>query len=893
MLRLNQRLAAPNLTVGVVIFAISGLILGCGGASQGSQDVSDGAVDARLDSGAPPGDGSLVEDVGVDPDSASGDTAAEDVGPDVAVVDDAQVYSGHPGEGLVIRVVDPGSAGSAVTANGTLRLTGLLFGDAETVQWQLGLQTGEIQAAPYWRSGAISLTAGDNRITVTAFDGDKIASDEIVVTYNANYRFSGHPTVSPTFAWVGQSRVALVEIELEALAIADPSSETTAIEVDRFGGFVQEVGALVDNGEVGVSGDEIAGDRVHTARVTVVCQAEGPKFFRVRVPLVGGGAALSEIIRFDCHRRVPAVACSTARDLLHDAYERLKAGDEPATVLATIRGSAAVAEAGPADDGSDVLWVRFTDGFAGIVPAAAEDLRSVGGLASAARVLSDNLLGSVPIGSLQTLVGSTLPVPSSEAVLGDEARWFGDEANATQCPPLRSASGSRELSLTGLRLAGEAGVVVLATHGAALFGTMSQSGKDAFGWRHRGAQEVLLTSTPSRCEDLLAGDVPCVVTPREPRGDCAAGLRCQVVESIATTEGAAGRGYCLDETQAELRSGQIAISPAGYAVMPAFFERWAAGRGLDGAYFYLGACSSAWNGSFAATLTAAGAAAVTGYSGRVSDAFAKTIGRQILGRLLASEKFGGDAADYGRDDEVVGAYPRFVGAEQLALGGEELINADFGAGTLSGWTVAGDGRVLARFGEATPVSGKFMGLLSTGIGYQVGPGSLEQTVCFPAESTGLSFYWRVYSEELREWCGEVTSQDTVVVSATDTTGATTELARIQVDDLCGYNDGTCSACPSPASCDSECFGQAGCQYDAEVRACVGTYQCGCGRYFAGLETSDVQFDQGGVWRTSWRQNRVDLTALAGRGPVTLRFAISDSGDSLFDSAVILDAISFD
>ncbi len=40
----------------------------------------------------------------------------------------------------------------------------------------------------------------------------------------------------------------------------------------------------------------------------------------------------------------------------------------------------------------------------------------------------------------------------------------------------------------------------------------------------------------------------------------------------------------------------------------------------------------------------------------------------------------------------------------------------------------------------------------------------------------------------------------------------------------------------------------------------------------------------------WRKAAVDVTPLAGTGPVLLQMFTSDTGDSIFDTAVLLDAI---
>jgi hypothetical protein len=57
--------------------------------------------------------------------------------------------------------------------------------------------------------------------------------------------------------------------------------------------------------------------------------------------------------------------------------------------------------------------------------------------------------------------------------------------------------------------------------------------------------------------------------------------------------------------------------------------------------------------------------------------------------------------------------------------------------------------------------------------------------------------------------------------------------------------------------------------------------------------TDVVFDQGGVYSTGWRNASIDISAIAaaaGGGTVTVTFRSYDLGDSIFDTAILLDRI---
>jgi hypothetical protein len=863
---------------------------GCGGDSASTPDAGDVAsgedVAETADKDSTPGD---VPDDGTSEDAEVGFDTAETTG--VEVMDDVgptePPSTGWPAHELLVRVTEPAGDGAATVSSGTVRLTGHLFGNATGLQWQLGLQSGAIAPGRVWQSGPIALSEGDNRITVTATDGVAVASDTVIITFNSNWRFGAAPRLTPQVGWVGETATVFVEVAIEAQN-TPTSGPLQFISVDADGGFLATEGALADDGRLVETGDEIAGDQVYTRRLEIDCSTEGPRFFRVRVPASTGRPAESQVVRYDCLRRVTRAACDASMAMLRAARERLASGEAVEVVLEGLRGEAQVAEVGQAPGGSRAVWVRFANGLLGAVLDPTDGYRAGPVVAVAGQmvgVLTSNNVA--PIGSLRAVFGTAL-----EASVGsDEVRWLAERLGPTTCPPVAPVGPVGDVGLATLRVANGAGIVALATHGETLFGGMAREAVEARGWRHVGHQEALLTSTPVVCESLSEAPVACVATPLDPTGGCAGGGRCIVTETIATADGAAGRGTCSDQVQADMVRGRVVLSTDGYLVLPAFFQDVGARQRWAGGVFHAGACRSMWNGSLAATLLSVGVGTVTGFSDRVGHAYATAAGEGLFGRLLAGETL--DVGAPAPEEDAFGARLRVVGATRAALGGGALLNGDFGSGSLSGWEARGDGRVVGRFGEATPVTGKFMGLLSTGLGYTVGTGSIEQTVCIPEGARTLGFFWRLYSEEFREWCGDSAFEDSFEIRATDTSGETISLATIQIDDLCGYGDGACADCPAPVSCDAACFGADGCTWNDVSQACEGAFNCSCGKYFNGLETSDVQFDQGGVWRTAWRENTVDVSRLAGRGPVTLRFGVRDSGDSLFDSAVLLDALRID
>jgi hypothetical protein len=254
---------------------------------------------------------------------------------------------------------------------------------------------------------------------------------------------------------------------------------------------------------------------------------------------------------------------------------------------------------------------------------------------------------------------------------------------------------------------------------------------------------------------------------------------------------------------------------------------------------------------------------------------------------------GGVVGDHhmgGQDPGNPGTVWRLFGDAELDLAASGILNGSFEAGTAAGWVVDGDARVISQLGVTMPAAGQSMGLVSTGLGYTVQTGTLEQSFCIPADTPQVALDWKFYSEEFKEYCGSQ-FQDAFQAVLTGSGGQLT-LVDVKVDDLCGYGDGQCDPCPSPVACDIECMGGEGCEYNPSTGTCTGAYNCQCGKWFKGLIPSDVSFDQNGVYNIIWQKASQNIQYLAGSGQVTLRLYASDTGDSIFDTVILVDAITF-
>lgn len=371
---------------------------------------------------------------------------------------------------------------------------------------------------------------------------------------------------------------------------------------------------------------------------------------------------------------------------------------------------------------------------------------------------------------------------------------------------------------------------------------------------------MLWTGHPATCTQLAATSQSC----SEASG-CPGGGEC-VITGIT---GGAPTGFWVDHAHADLRRGRVVLSDETWGVTAGFVSRHASGT-LPSPMVYLGACRTMFVGNFAAEYLALGAAAVAGWGEYVTSDFAQEAAAAFFDALIVQRQSSGAAlfAAEGEDPDSPGGRLRMLGTAQLDLMAEGLLNPSFEEGTPHGWQVDGDGRVIGKLASIGAPEGKYMGIVSTGLGFTVTTGQLSQAMCIPDHSSTLRFRWRLCSEEFEEWCGSVFRDASEATLVADT--GQLSLVNVQIDDLCHYDDGACAPCPDP------------------------TLGCDCGSQYVGL-TSDtgVVCDQGGVWCTPWQELEADVTPLAGAGPVELRLFTTNTGDSIFDTAVLLDGFELE
>lgn len=284
-----------------------------------------------------------------------------------------------------------------------------------------------------------------------------------------------------------------------------------------------------------------------------------------------------------------------------------------------------------------------------------------------------------------------------------------------------------------------------------------------------------------------------------------------------------------------------------WLVRPSFISSH--NNNLPNSIVYLGACHSADNMTLSTAFISKGAKTYFGFTNSVDSHFNQERANELFTRLITQNKTTGNSFTPDQhDSNDPAAYFVMFGNSNLKykLG---FVNGDFEEGNLNGFITDGDGRVITQLSYIEPYNGYYMGIISTGLGYTEAQGSISQTFCLPDNpDLTLSFNWNFLSEEFMEYVGSQ-YQDYFKVLLVDQNGTEHTLFSKSIDEIA-----------------------------------------------AGYELTHVSpeivFDRGDVYGTGWLNLQLDLSAYAGQH-VTLIFAASDIGDSIYDTAILLDNITIE
>ncbi|MDO5557979.1 MAG: cellulose binding domain-containing protein [Oscillospiraceae bacterium] len=336
------------------------------------------------------------------------------------------------------------------------------------------------------------------------------------------------------------------------------------------------------------------------------------------------------------------------------------------------------------------------------------------------------------------------------------------------------------------------------------------------------------------------------------------------------------------EYQADLMNKRIIVgtstSGSHYLVLPDLFSDTYQHDELDNSTVFMeNCCGYGEDGtvdySMAEALEDAGVEVTVGFHNSVFAIYSRdmmsTYVDNLLDSMTAYDALEDCKAQFGDDHEewyfsMTGvhsgypvAYPILYGDENFVLYNSELKNGSFESASATGsyntvvsWKDQGDARVLPMLGDLYPVDGSHMAIITTGVGsaesdYLAGTegSSISQQFKIPDGATTLSFTYNVVSEEPTEWVGT------------------------QYDD----------------EFSAKIFDVHSSEVMQIAHETVNTSQ-----WYA---VSGIDFDGGDhtCYQTGWKTVTVDVSACGGRY-ITLKFGVVDKGDSIYDTAALIDNV---
>lgn len=716
-------------------------------------------------------------------------------------------------------------------------------GQTPAIRWRLKATPGvagiATPAAADQFAADVPLADGDNVVEVWADDGQ---AQPIVfsksVTRNAAPAFNGALQLSHDVAYVNESRQVVARVALRSDLVDAASVRLLLVAAD---GAETEVGNMADGGDL-TMGDDIEGDGVYSVRFNVAPGAKGSVRYRVNARLAGAATQVrSEKRSIKIAERLTDQQFSALLHKQTAGAERLTsaaAGGEAALrsavteLIAQLGADPDVAAVAPNETGLAVSVV-YRNGVAGVIGTPAAGTKG-GALAVAGG------RGAAP-----AFEAALRPYDAHCKRLPGTSRNEREQALGVDADGVPTIGSNRVYALAAnYSQWGENDDVPAIAAALMMQGCLDVNYKrttvagqgSVEDFKNLGDYGMVLISSHGDTHFTIAGFSLFSAGLPVFEGWAPSSAQVVIYSNMAATPTARA------QYEDDLQSGRLVLWGSMFGVMPSFIQHYAGA--LPDSIVYMSICRGTWNDSMANAFLARGAKAYLGYSDYVNVPFTVDVGTRLFQALLSPGSSMNDAFVAGQvETDADPAEFKLVGTRTISAAVTGLQNGSFDGGALSGWVAEGDGRVIAQLGAAAPAAGTHMAVISTGLGFTTESGSLHQLLCIGTATT-LSYRWNFMSEEFLEYVGSQ-YQDAFIVTIEEAGNAA---SRVQLQ-----ND----TIDSLAS---------------------------------GVSAVSNSFDRGDVHATGWRQASHAIPAALQGKMVLVRFYVTDVGDSVYDTAVLLDDI---
>lgn len=247
-----------------------------------------------------------------------------------------------------------------------------------------------------------------------------------------------------------------------------------------------------------------------------------------------------------------------------------------------------------------------------------------------------------------------------------------------------------------------------------------------------------------------------------------------------------------------------------------------------------------------------------GNNGAVTNAYATQQCCYLVNRLICDNEMTSDAYTMTLDT-YYGSGASFIARGQGNLALSKGMNDSSFENGMKQWGKIGDCRVLNKLGNIVPTDGKYMGMISTGIGYTMQGGAITQCIDIPYNANYLMFDWNFISAEFLEYIDS---------SFDDPFEISVECIDEQDEKKIIYKKSVNSIAND--------FGA--------TRTSPGKLIC--------ISPEVTLNGYGDIWMSGWQSEKINIDEYSGK-TLQITFSVANAKDTAYPSAVLLDNIHLD